>query len=89
MGVSFANPYKLAWGHGHGHLQWVPYGIKKFIVSGWNIVACLILGHSELCQQHPNEKPICSDCMRRVTPDEFDCVIREWIDETEENPAQK
>ena len=82
LGVSFGNPYKLAWGRRHGHLRWVPYRIKTFIVSGWNVMACLILGHSELVQAHPNEKPVCCDCMRRVTPDAFDNVTKEWeIDE--------
>ena len=67
--VSHLN-HKLAWGSHCGRFRWLPYFIKKLIVTVWNRTACAVWGHNDL-MFHINipEEPIphCVDCCAALT----------------------
>jgi hypothetical protein len=76
--------HHLAYGIHHGFGVWLPDWARHTIVHVWNWTSCLILGHSDLVQDHKDGAVECSACLRTVPdPGEGTGVCRVWQIEEE------
>lgn len=52
--------WRLYWGPPETtYFAWLPVDIKKYIVRGWNYIACIMIG----CEIEPDDK-VCVHCGR-------------------------
>ena len=77
-GLVFIGNHKLGWGWRHGVMRFAPDWFNKTLIAVYNPIACMIWGHSYLCQETPDKLPVCCDCSRPVVPSPGDSVIKEW-----------
>jgi hypothetical protein len=69
----------LAYGMDHGFGMWIPYRIQRLIVHAWNRVACILIGHDTLTQDHEGGPCTCISCLRVVPdPGPDGDVLRDW-----------
>ena len=78
--------HHLAYGVDHGVGLWAPGWSKRVIVTTWNWIACLLLGHDLLIQEEPNGPAHCVSCCRdlRVTNEP---VLRVWEDDHDDDTS--
>jgi hypothetical protein len=79
MGIA-REGHHLAWHWKGGWCLWLPDRLKRWIIGGWNHVACTLWGHGHLVQDVPLGPCICTDCCRVVRHPDRE-PIRTWDDD--------